>query len=144
MLDYFKDDEATTRAISDGWLKTGDLGYLENGYLFLVDRAKDMIITGGMNVYSNEVEIALRQHEAVLEVAVIGLPDADWGEAVTVIVVQSGGASASDLRDFAKSKLSAYKVPKSIVFADELPLTTYGKIDKKRLRLQLSADGANT
>ena len=144
MLDYFKDGEATARAISDGWLKTGDLGYLDNGYLFLVDRAKDMIITGGMNVYSNEVEIALRQHEAVLEVAVIGLPDADWGEAVTAIVVQSGSASASDLRNFAKSKLSAYKVPKSIVFADELPLTTYGKIDKKRLRSQLSDDGPST
>ena len=103
-----------------------------------------MIITGGMNVYSNEVEIALRQHEAVLEVAVIGLPDADWGEAVTAIVVQSGSTSATDLRDFAKSKLSAYKVPKSVIFADELPLTTYGKIDKKRLRRQLSEDGPST
>lgn len=141
LLEYFRDAEATAAAVDDGWLRTGDLGYLDNGYLFLVDRAKDMIITGGMNVYSSEVETALRQHEAVREVAVIGLPDADWGEAVTAVVVRDGDASPAALRAFAKSRLSAYKVPKTIVFADDLPLTAYGKVDKKRLRQDLTDAG---
>ncbi len=139
--EYFKDADATAAAVDDGWLRTGDLGYLDNGYLFLVDRAKDMIITGGMNVYSSEVETALRQHEAVREVAVIGLPDADWGEAVTAVVVREGETSSAALRAFAKNLLSAYKVPKTIVFADDLPLTTYGKVDKKRLRQELTDAG---
>ncbi len=141
LREYFKDADATAAAVDDGWLRTGDLGYLDNGYLFLVDRAKDMIITGGMNVYSSEVETALRQHEAVREVAVIGLPDADWGEAVTAVVVLEGETSSAALRVFAKNLLSAYKVPKTIVFADDLPLTTYGKVDKKRLRQELTDAG---
>lgn len=138
LLEYFQDADATAAAVDDGWLRTGDLGYLDNGYLFLVDRAKDMIITGGMNVYSSEVETALRQHEAVREVAVVGLPDADWGEAVTAVVIRDGDISPSTLRAFAKSRLSAYKVPKTVVFFDEMPLTAYGKIDKKRLRQELT------
>jgi fatty-acyl-CoA synthase/long-chain acyl-CoA synthetase len=141
LREYFKDAAATAAAVDDGWLRTGDLGYLDNGYLFLVDRAKDMIITGGMNVYSSEVETALREHETVREVAVIGLPDADWGEAVTAVVVREGETSSAALRAFAKNLLSAYKVPKTIVFADELPLTTYGKVDKKRLRQELTDAG---
>ncbi len=141
LLEYFKDADATAAAVDDGWLRTGDLGYLDRGYLFLVDRVKDMIITGGMNVYSSEVESALRQHEAVQEVAVVGLPDADWGEAVTAVVIRDGDTSTAALRTFAKSRLSAYKVPKTIVFVDELPLTTYGKVDKKRLRHELTSAG---
>ena len=140
--EYFRDPDATAAAVSDGWLRTSDLGYLDRGYLFLVDRAKDMIITGGMNVYSSEVETALRQHEGVREVAVVGLPDADWGEAVTAVVIPSGETSPAALRAFAKARLSAYKVPKTVVFADALPLTAYGKIDKKRLRQDLSAAGS--
>ncbi|MFD1190802.1 class I adenylate-forming enzyme family protein [Phenylobacterium conjunctum] len=141
LTEYYGNAEATAAALSDGWLKTGDLGYLRDGYLFLVDRAKDMIITGGMNVYSSEVESALRQHEAVREVAVIGMPDADWGEAVTAVIVPAADTSPASLRAFAKTRLSAYKVPKTVVLVEELPLTTYGKIDKKRLR-QALADAA--
>ena len=137
LLEYFRNKAATAEALQDGWLRTGDLGYLEDGFLFLVDRAKDMIITGGMNVYSSEVEAALRKHVSVAEVAVVGLPDDDWGEAVTAVVVPVGPASIDTLRLFAKASLSAYKVPKTIVFMNELPLTNYGKIDKKRLRLEL-------
>lgn len=142
LTEYFRDPDATAAAVSDGWLRTGDLGYLDRGYLFLVDRAKDMIITGGMNVYSSEVETALRQHEAVGEVAVVGLPDADWGEAVTAVVIPSGETSPAALRAFAKARLSAYKVPKTVVFAETLPLTAYGKVDKKRLRQDLAAAGS--
>ena len=101
-----------------------------------------MIITGGMNVYSSEVETALRQHDSVREVAVVGLPDDDWGEAVTAIVISDGTTSPAELRDFAKSRLSAYKAPKTVVFVETLPLTTYGKVDKKRLRQELSAGRA--
>ena len=137
LVEYFRNEAATAEALKDGWLRTGDLGYLEDGFLFLVDRAKDMIITGGMNVYSSEVETALRKHASVAEVAVVGLPDDDWGEVVTAVVVPAGQTSADELRLFAKSSLSAYKVPKSVVFMTELPLTNYGKIDKKRLRLAL-------
>lgn len=139
--EYFKDADATAAAVDAGWLRTGDLGYLDGGYLFLVDRAKDMIITGGMNVYSSEVETALRLHESVREVAVVGLPDADWGEAVTAVVIREGDISPAALRAFAKSRLSTYKVPKTIVFASDLPLTTYGKVDKKRLRQELTDAG---
>ncbi|OYU70405.1 MAG: AMP-dependent synthetase [Alphaproteobacteria bacterium PA2] len=142
LTQYYKDEAATSAALSGDWLRTGDLGYLDNGYLFLVDRAKDMIITGGMNVYSSEVETALRQHESVREVAVVGLPDDDWGEAVTAIVISDGTTSPAELRDFAKSRLSAYKAPKTVVFVEALPLTTYGKVDKKRLRQELSAGRA--
>ena len=139
LVEYFRNEVATAEALQDGWLRTGDLGYLEDGFLFLVDRAKDMIITGGMNVYSSEVEAALRKHASVAEVAVVGLPDDDWGEVVTAVVVPVGPASEDTLRLFAKASLSAYKVPKTIVFMTELPLTNYGKIDKKRLRLDLQA-----
>lgn len=143
LTEYYDDAAATASALADGWLKTGDLGYLRDGYLFLVDRAKDMIITGGMNVYSSDVESVLRQHDAVREVAVVGLPDDDWGEAVTAVVVPAGESSPAELRAFAKAHLSAYKVPKTIVFARELPLTTYGKVDKKRLRQTLAgSEGA--
>ena len=137
MTEYFRNPDATAEALGDGWLKTGDLGHIDDGYLFLVDRAKDMIITGGMNVYSSEVEAVLRKHASVAEVAVVGLPDDDWGEVVTAVVVPAGPASAEELRLFARANLSAYKVPKTVAFRVELPLTNYGKVDKKRLRLDL-------
>jgi fatty-acyl-CoA synthase/long-chain acyl-CoA synthetase len=121
----------------DGWLKTGDLARLENGYLFLVDRAKDMIITGGMNVYSTEVEGVLREHHSVIEAAVVGIPDPDWGEAVTAVVIAEGDVSTDEIRQFAKARLSAYKVPKSVHVIAEMPLTQYGKIDKRRVRAML-------
>jgi len=135
LVSYYESPEATNANIRDGWLKTGDLGYLDNaGYLFLVDRAKDMIISGGMNVYSVEVEVALRKHASVRDVAVIGRPDSDWGEAVVAYIVADEDLDEAGLRRFSKQALSAYKVPKDFVFIEALPLTTYGKIDKKALR----------
>lgn len=137
LTEYFGDAPATRAAVIDGWLSTGDLGRIENGYLFLVDRTKDMIISGGMNVYSTEVEAVLCEHAAVREAAVVGLPHADWGEAVTAMVVAHQKVSVEEIRRFAKVRLSAYKVPKFVHFVDRLPLTRYGKIDKRGVREQL-------
>lgn len=134
LTEYFRDPVATREALHDGWLRTGDLARLEDGYLFLVDRAKDMIISGGMNVYSTEVESVLREHPSVREAAVVGLPHPDWGEAVTAVLIANHGADAEAIRQFAKARLSAYKVPKSVHIVAELPLTQYGKIDKRRIR----------
>ncbi len=137
LTEYVRDATATREALHDGWLRTGDLGRLEGGYLFLVDRAKDMIISGGMNVYSTEVEGVLREHPGVREAAVVGIPHADWGEAVTALVITDVGTVAEDVRQFAKARLSAYKVPKTVHIVSDLPLTPYGKIDKRRIRTQL-------
>jgi fatty-acyl-CoA synthase/long-chain acyl-CoA synthetase len=137
LTEYYKDPDVTNEALRDGWLKTGDLARLENGYLFLVDRAKDMIITGGMNVYSTEVEGVLREHHSVIEAAVVGIPDPDWGEAVTAVVIAEGDVSTDEIRQFAKARLSVYKVPKSVHVIAEMPLTQYGKIDKRRVRAML-------
>lgn len=137
LTEYYRDEATTRSAVEDGWLRTGDLGRIEGGYLFLVDRAKDMIISGGMNVYSTEVEAVLREHESVREAAVVGLPHADWGEAVTALVVAADGAEAEEIRQFAKSRLSAYKVPKSVHIVAQMPLTQYGKIDKRCIREML-------
>lgn len=138
LTEYFRDPVATANALHDGWLRTGDLARLDDGYLFLVDRAKDMIISGGMNVYSTEVEAVLREHPAVREAAVVGLAHPDWGEAVTAVVIADQDADPEDIRQFAKARLSVYKVPKSVHFVAELPLTQYGKIDKRRIRVQLA------
>ncbi len=149
LKEYYKDPVVTNEALRGGWLKTGDLARLENGYLFLVDRAKDMIITGGMNVYSTEVEGVLREHHGVREAAVVGIPDPDWGEAVTAVVIANDGSIPEEIRKFAKARLSAYKVPKSVHIITEMPLTQYGKIDKRRLRAMMVEEmglvlGANT
>jgi fatty-acyl-CoA synthase len=139
LTEYFEDPEATRLAIKKGWLRTGDLGYLNrNRYLFLVDRAKDMIISGGMNVYCVEVEAALRQHPSVRDAAVIGMPDPDWGEAVIAFITMITVVSESDVREFAKTLLSGYKVPKQVIVVESLPVTKFGKIDKKALRSSLS------
>jgi fatty-acyl-CoA synthase len=135
LSEYYRDAGATRVSLVEGWLHTGDLGYRDTaGYLFLVDRVKDMIISGGMNVYSAEVEAVLRQHPAVDAVAVVGIPHPDWGEIVVAAVVPLQGADAEELRRFAKARLSAYKAPKHVIFVDLLPLTRVGKIDKKALR----------
>lgn len=137
LTEYYKDPLVTSEAIHDGWLKTGDLARLENGYLFLVDRAKDMIISGGMNVYSTEVEGVLREHHDVKEAAVVGIPHPDWGEAVTAVVIAQDNVNSHEIRQFAKARLSAYKVPKSVHIIAEMPLTQYGKIDKRRIRAMM-------
>jgi long-chain acyl-CoA synthetase len=138
MREYWSKPRETDAAFADGWYHTGDAGYLDDeGYLFLVDRTKDMIVTGGENVYSTEVEQALASHPAVAQVAVIGIPDETWGEAVHAIVVRQPDASATeaDLIAHAKQQIAGYKVPKGITFRDEpLPLSGAMKVLKRELR----------
>jgi fatty-acyl-CoA synthase/long-chain acyl-CoA synthetase len=124
------------KTLRDGRLRTGDMGRLdEEGYLFLVDRRGDMIITGGYNVYPSEVEDALRAHAAVQDVVVVGVPHPDWGQAVTAFVVASEGSglTEADLQDTCAARLASFKKPKEIVFVDELPTTAIGKVDRKAL-----------
>jgi len=140
LVEYYRDPTATADALIEGALRTGDLAVRdERGYLFLVDRAKDMIITGGMNVYSVEVERALRDHPAIREAAVVGLPDPDWGERVTAAVTANEPLDIAAVQAFVRARLSAYKSPKSIVEIGAMPLTPYGKVDKKALRTILAA-----
>lgn len=138
MIEYWKKPEATAEVFRDGWYHTGDAGYLDaDGYLYLVDRVKDMIVTGGENVYSTEVENALAGHPAVLQVAVIGIPSEQWGEAVHAIVVLREGADVTEteLIVHAREWIAGYKVPKSVEFRTEpLPLSGALKVLKKDLR----------
>lgn len=135
---YWNLPEETAGSIKEGWLYTGDLAVVDDeGYLDIVDRKKDMIITGGENVYSIEVENILYSHPAVLEAAVIGVPDPKWGEAVKAVVVLKPGQSATEqeMIRFCKDHLAGYKAPKSVYFMDELPKTGSGKIFKKGLKI---------
>jgi fatty-acyl-CoA synthase/long-chain acyl-CoA synthetase len=137
MESYHERPEATEETVTDGWVRTGDIGRIdEDGYVYLLDRASDMIITGGMNVYSTEVEESLGGHDDIKEVAVIGIPDEEWGEIVTAICVRRDEATltASDVFSFANEQLADYKKPKRVEFVDEIPKTPYGKMDKKALR----------
>jgi acyl-CoA synthetase (AMP-forming)/AMP-acid ligase II len=137
MLGYWQRPEETTAALRYGWMYTGDAGYLdEQGYLFIVDRIKDMIVSGGENVYSAEVENALAQHPAVAMCAVIGVPDPGWGERVHAVVVPAPGyaPTADELRTHCRSSIAGYKVPRTVEFVDRLPLSAAGKILKKDLR----------
>jgi acyl-CoA synthetase (AMP-forming)/AMP-acid ligase II len=134
---YWKLPEETAKAIKDGWLYTGDMAVMdEEGYVTIVDRKKDMILTGGENVYSTEVENILYIHPAILECAVVGVPDQKWGEAVKGIVVLKPGQKATEqeIIQFCKERIAHYKAPKSIDFIDALPRTGSGKIHKKGLR----------
>jgi long-chain acyl-CoA synthetase len=138
MLGYWNKPEETAKTIdADGWLHTGDAGYVdEEGYLFLTDRVKDMIVSGGENVYPAEVENALASHPAIGDVAVIGVPHDRWGETVKAVVVLRPGivATAPELMAFAKERLASYKCPTSVDFVDLLPRNPTGKILKKDLR----------
>ena len=135
---YFNRPDETAAALTpDGWLRTGDGGYVDKeGYLFLTDRIKDMIVSGGENVYPIEVEETLAQHPDVLDVTVIGIPDDRWGEAVKALVIRRSGstATADELIAFARKRLAGYKLPRSIEFVDELPRTPSGKVLKRELR----------
>ncbi len=132
---YLDAPEATAEAFTaDGWFETGDLGEFDpDGYLRLVGRSKELIITGGYNVYPREVEEALATHPAVREVAVVGRPSAQWGEQVTAVVVAQGDVAESELRAHAAERVAPYKVPKAIEFADALPRNAMGKIVRGRL-----------
>ena len=134
--EYFRDPEATEAAYAGEWLRTGDAGYqIASGHVFLVDRKKDMIISGGMNVYSTEVENVILSFAGIAQVMVIGVPDPTWGEAVTAFVVLEGETLNKErLLDHCRASMARYKVPKDIVVIPEIPLTAYGKPDKKALR----------
>lgn len=138
MLEYWNKAEATSDVFKDGWYHTGDAGYLdEDGYLFLVDRVKDMIVSGGENVYSTEVESAISTHPGVAQVAVIGIPDPVWGEAVHAVVVPAPGQSPTEdeICEHARQLIAGYKVPKSVDFrAEPLPLSGAMKVLKRDLR----------
>jgi acyl-CoA synthetase (AMP-forming)/AMP-acid ligase II len=137
MKGYWKNPAATEKTLSNGWLHTGDIGYMdENGYLFIMDRAKDMIISGGENIYSREIEETIIKHPAVRECAVIGVPDPKWGEAIKAIVSLVPGATTTEqeLISFCGDNIASYKKPKSIDIIDELPKSNYGKILKRELR----------
>jgi len=134
---YWKLPEETAKSIKNGWLYTGDMAVMdEEGYVTIVDRKKDMILTGGENVYSTEVENVLYMHPAILECAVVGVPDEKWGEAVKGIVVLKSdqNATAQEIIQFCKDRIAHYKAPKSIDFIAALPRTGSGKIHKKGLR----------
>jgi acyl-CoA synthetase (AMP-forming)/AMP-acid ligase II len=134
---YWKAPEETGKAIRNGWLSTGDMAVIDGeGYVTIVDRKKDMILTGGENVYSTEVENVLYMHPAVLECAVIGVPDEKWGEAVKAVVVLKAGVQATetDIIRFCKDRIAHYKSPKTVDFVDTLPKIGPGKIQKKELK----------
>jgi acyl-CoA synthetase (AMP-forming)/AMP-acid ligase II len=138
MLGYWRKPDATAEAIGDGWMRTGDVGYLDHeGYLFVQDRKKDMIISGGENIYSREVEEALLTHASVLEAAVIGVPDPKWGETVKAIVALKPGQAATpeSLVAHCRERIGHYKCPRSIDFVKALPRTvSTNKVDKLALR----------
>lgn len=138
MRGYWNNPAATAATVTpDGWLKTGDAGYVDaEGYVYLHDRVKDMIVSGGENVYPTEIENVLMTHPDIADVAVIGVPDPTWGEAVKAVVVPAVGCSPSgaDLIAYARERLAGFKLPKSVSFAEDLPRTPSGKILKRALR----------
>jgi long-chain acyl-CoA synthetase len=138
MTGYLNNEKASAEALKDGWMHSGDAGFMdEQGFLYIADRLKDMIVTGGENVYSVDVERALYQHPAVREAAVIGIPSDRWGEAVHAVVVFKDGQSATeqDLIMHCRCLIGGYKCPRSIEFRnDPLPVTPVGKIRKNVLR----------
>lgn len=137
MLGYWNLPDETAAALRGGWMHTGDGGYMDDaGYVFVVDRMKDMIVTGGENVYSAEVENALASHPAVAACAVIGVPDEEWGERVHAVVVRRPGheVDEAELREHVKTRIAGYKAPRSAEFVDALPVSGAGKILKRELR----------
>jgi long-chain acyl-CoA synthetase len=134
---YFRNEDGTRKAFEGGWFHTGDMARRDQeGFFYIVDRMKDMIITGGENVYSREVEEVLYTHPSVSEAAVVGLPDPRWGENVTAVIVLRPGMTATEAEIIAtaKDRLAGFKKPKKVIFVDELPKTVSGKIIKKDLR----------
>ena len=134
---YYKDPEATSQTLKAGWLQTGDLGRLdEEGFLYIVDRQKDMIITGGENIYPREIEEVLYAHPKILEAAVIGLPDPTWGERIHAVVARKEGESLAEQEviDYCKAHIASFKKPKSVEFVDRLPRSPAGKVLKRILK----------
>ena len=141
MAGYYRNPDATAEASAYGWHHTGDIGYLDDdGFLFIVDRAKDMVITGGFNVYSTEVEQALMAHPDVQDCAVVGLPDDKWGERVTAVRPAAGRASEVDptsLAAFVKERIGSVKAPKQVEVWADLPRSKVGKVLKTDIRKSL-------
>lgn len=138
MPGYWQNPEASAATVVDGWLRTGDIGRLDaQGYLALVDRSKDLIITGGHNVYPREVEEALLEHPDVREASVIGTPDAEWGERVMAVIV--GSASEAALDAHCRARIAGFKLPRRYAFVDALPKNAYGKVLKTELRRQFES-----
>ena len=138
MLGYWNRPDETAEALRGGWMHTGDGGYMDDdSYVFVVDRIKDMIITGGENVYSIEVENVISQHPSIATCAVIGLPDDKWGERVHAVVVLQPGAALDleELQALAREHIAGYKIPRSISFTDALPMSAAGKVLKRELRV---------
>ena len=141
---YYKNPEATADASRHGWHHTGDIGYLDaDNFLYIVDRAKDMIITGGFNVYSVEVENALQAHDAIQDCAVIGLPDEKWGERVVAVVQPRAGRTidVAEVSRFVKQLVGSVKTPKQIEVWDDLPRSKVGKVLKSEIRARILANG---
>ncbi|HLZ85362.1 MAG TPA: long-chain fatty acid--CoA ligase [Caulobacteraceae bacterium] len=139
---YWRNPEATAGSFTDGWFHTGDVGrWDEDGYLYIVDRKKDMILTGGENVYPREVEEVLYRHPAVVEAAVIGAPDPRWGEKVVAVVCVRDGheATGADLVAFCREEIASYKKPKHVIFIEVLPKNASGKVLKRELRDQIAS-----
>lgn len=136
MKGYWQDPAATAQALTpDGWLRTGDIGYLKDGYLFIHDRAKDMVISGGENVYPAEVENVLMRHPGIADAAVIGVPSERWGETVKAIITRADpGLSEAEVITFCREQLASYKCPTSVDWMDAIPRTPSGKILKNQLR----------
>ena len=133
---YWRQPDESAEALVDGWFHTGDEGHLDGAYLVISDRKKDVIISGGENVSSVEVEDCLYQHPGVAEVAVIGVPDARWGETVKALVVRRAGQETTegDLIDFCRGRMAHFKCPTSVEFRETLPRTATGKLQKFKLR----------
>ena len=138
MKHYWNMPEETAHATRDGWLHSGDLGRLdEDGYLFISGRAKDMIISAGENIYPIEIERLLKENHKIRDVAIIGIPDPEWGESVVAVIVPSDGADISqeEVIEYVESRVAGYKRPKHVEIVDELPVTTAtGKVKKNELR----------
>jgi len=137
MVGYWGREKETGEAIRDGWFRTGDAGYIdEDGFIFIKDRIKDMIVSGSENIYPAEVEAALAGHPDIVEVAVIGVPDQKWGETVKAVVVKRAGTGLNEaaLIDWTRDKLAGFKRPRSVDFVDALPRNASGKLLKRKLR----------
>ena len=150
MQGYYNNPQATAETIVDGWVRTGDVGYTdEDGYFFIVDRKKEMIIRGGENIYPREIEEVLFTHPKIVEAAVIGLPDPIWGEEVVAVIVPQPGEKLTpeDVQEFCKQRLASYKTPREVKFREDLPKTLTGKVIKKALKeelMQARGDGQST
>jgi fatty-acyl-CoA synthase len=137
MCGYWNNPAATHETLQNGWLRTGDMGSFDaRGYLTLRDRSKDVVISGGSNVYPREVEEALLEHPGVSEACVVGAPDAEWGEVVVAFIV--GAVRADELDEHLLQRIARFKRPKRYVFVDRLPKNSYGKVLKRELRRQLT------